>query len=241
MLLNSNVGSCQRYCSTPPRSLAHHNLCLAMIITRRTSQFSHLLTRSTSGSLSSPFCFGGDHGRRHLSLVRVGGGGLCRVKKVIGLGVGVSGTIVDASQCTQGPRRLSVRIHALQSQQLYIVKDRGRRHQKNRVVGLSVGVSGTSTVVATQGTQVSPRPLVGIDALRSQGSRVISDMEPSVLLPPFLKSSVVVAVVKTKRPGNNFHNSITPSSIINPPCGSTHVSSFLILFPLTQNLLLLHR
>ena len=200
-----------------------------MVITRRTSQLSRRLTRSTSGSLSSPFCFGGDHGRQHLSLVRVGGGRKCQVKKVIGLSVGVSGTIVDASQCTQGPRRLSVRINALQSQRLYVVKDRGGRHQKNRVIGLSVGVSGTSTVVATQGTQVSPLPLVGIDALRSQGSRVISDMEPSVFLPPFLESSV--AVVKTKRPGNNFHNSITPSSIINPPCGSTHVSSFLTLIP----------
>ena len=219
---------------------AHHYFCSVMVVTRRTSQLSQRLTRSTSGSFSSPFCFGGDHARRHLSLVRVGGVGRRRDKKVIDLGVGVSGTIVDASQCTQGPRRLSVRIHALQSQRSYVVKDRGGRHQKNRVIGLSVGVSGTSTVVATQGTQVSPRPLVGIDALQSQGSRVISDMEPSVLLPPFLKSSVVVAVVKTKRPGNHSHNSITPAPIINPPCGSTHVSSFLILFPLTQDLLLLH-
>jgi hypothetical protein len=168
-----------------------------------------------------------------------GGCGRRRDKKVIGFGVGVSVTIVDASQRMQGPRRLLVCSHALQSQQSYVVKDRGGRHQENRVIGLSVGVSGTSTVVATQGTQVSPRPLVGIDPLRSQGSCVISDMEPSVLLPPSLKSSVVVAVVKTKRPGNHSHNSITPPTI-NPSYGSTHVSSFLILFPLTQDLLLFH-
>ena len=192
------------------------------------------VTRSTSCSFSSPFCFGVDHGRRHLSLVRVWGGVRRRDKKVIGLGVGVSGTIVAASQGTQGPRRLSVRIDALQSQRSHVVKGRGGRHQENQVIGVGVGVSSTSTVAATQGTQVSRRPLVGIDALRSQGSRVIRDMEPSVLLPPSLKSSVVVAVTKTKRPpGNHSHNCITSAPTIIPSCGITHVSNFLINFPLT--------
>lgn len=205
-------------------SLSHHNFCSVMVVTRRTSQLSRRLTWSTVGSFSSPFCFGVDHGRRHLSLVRVGGGLRRRDKKVIaGLGVGVS-TIVAASQGTQaGPRRLSVRIDALQSQRSHVIKGRGGRHQENQVIGVGVGVSGTSTVAATQGTQVSRRPLVGIDALRSQGSRVIRDMEPSVLLPPSLKSSVVVAVTKTKRSGNHSCNSISPLTL-NPCCGSTHVS-----------------
>jgi hypothetical protein len=205
-----------------------------MVVTRRTSQLSQRLTRSTSGSFSSPFCFGVDHGRRQLSLVRVGGAGRRRDKKVIlGLSVGVSGTVDASQRNTQGPRRLSVHIHALQSQRSYVVKDRDVRHQENRVIGLRVGVTATSTVLATRGMQVSPRHLVGTDALPSQGSHVIRDADPSALFPPFLKSSVAVGVVNTKNTGNHSHNCITSAPTIIPSCGITHVSNFLINFPLT--------
>jgi hypothetical protein len=95
-----------------------------MVVTRRTSQLGRRVTRSTSCSFASRFGFGVDHGRRHVSLVRVGGGGRRQENQVIGLSVGVSGTTVAVTQGTQGPRRPPVRIHALQCRRSCVVNDK---------------------------------------------------------------------------------------------------------------------
>jgi hypothetical protein len=86
------------------------------------------------------------------------------------------------------------------------------RRQENQVIGLSVGVSGT-TVAVTQGTQGPHRPPVRIHALQCRRSCVVNDKEPSM----------VVDVAKTKTPGPHSSNSIAPPAL-PPSCGSTHVS-----------------
>ena len=95
-----------------------------MVVTRWTSQLGRQVTWSTSCSFASRFGFGVDHGRRHVTLVRVGVGGRRRDNQVIGLSVGVSGTTVAVTQGTQGPRRPPVRIHALQCRRSCVVNDK---------------------------------------------------------------------------------------------------------------------
>jgi hypothetical protein len=95
-----------------------------MVVTRRTSQLGRRVTRSTSCSFASRYGFGVDHGRRHVTLVRVGVGGRRRDNQVIGLSVGVSGTTVAVTQGTQGPHRPPVRIHALQCWRSCVVNDK---------------------------------------------------------------------------------------------------------------------
>jgi len=95
-----------------------------MVVTRRTSQLGRRVTRSTSCSFASRFGFGVDHGRRHVTLVRVGVGGRRRDNQVIGLSVGVSGTTVAVTQGTQGPHRPPVRIHALQCRRSCVFNDK---------------------------------------------------------------------------------------------------------------------
>ena len=95
-----------------------------MVVTRRTSQLGRRVTRSTSCSFASRFGFGVDHGRRHVTLVRVGVGGRRRDNQVIGLSVGVSGTTVAVTQGTQGPHRPPVCIHALQCRRSCVFNDK---------------------------------------------------------------------------------------------------------------------